>query len=77
MDCDTTGIEPDFSLIKFKKLAGGGFFKIVNSSFIYALKNLKYSENEIHEIVHYVKGSGSLENCPNINIQSLVNKHEK
>jgi len=50
MDCDTTGIEPDFSLIKFKKLAGGGYFKIVNQSVPFALKTLGYSEAEIHDI---------------------------
>ncbi|HMB42139.1 MAG TPA: adenosylcobalamin-dependent ribonucleoside-diphosphate reductase, partial [Balneolaceae bacterium] len=71
MDCDTTGIEPDFALVKFKKLAGGGYFKIINQSVPRALINLGYSENEIQEIVDYAKGRGSLEGCPHINPESL------
>lgn len=74
MDCDTTGIEPDFALVKFKKLAGGGYFKIINQSVPRALINLGYSEKEIQEIVDYAKGRGSLEGCPNINPQSLEEK---
>jgi ribonucleoside-diphosphate reductase alpha chain len=64
MDCDTTGIEPDFALVKFKKLAGGGYFKIINQSVPLALKNLGYKKKEIDEIIRHAKGSGSLEGCP-------------
>ncbi len=74
MDCDTTGIEPDFALVKFKKLAGGGYFKIINQSVPLALKNLGYSEKEIQEIIRYAKGSASLEGCPHINMESLRDK---
>lgn len=74
MDCDTTGIEPDFALVKFKKLAGGGYFKIINQSVPLALKNLGYSRKEINDIVRYAKGSGSLDGCPNINPESLKAK---
>ncbi len=74
MDCDTTGIEPDFALVKFKKLAGGGYFKIINQSVPLALKNLGYSKKEIKEIVRYAKGSASLEGCPHINADSLSEK---
>ncbi|TVQ04377.1 MAG: vitamin B12-dependent ribonucleotide reductase [Balneolaceae bacterium] len=71
MDCDTTGIEPDFALVKFKKLAGGGYFKIINQCVPLALKNLGYAKNEIEEIIRYAKGSGSLNGCPYINETSL------
>ncbi len=71
MDCDTTGIEPDFALVKFKKLVGGGYFKIVNQSLVPALKNLGYKENEIEEIVNYAKGHATLDGCPYINAESL------
>ena len=54
MDCDTTGVEPDFALVKFKKLTGGGFFKIINSSVPPALKTLGYSNGEIDEIIFTV-----------------------
>lgn len=74
MDCDTTGIEPDFALVKFKKLAGGGYFKIINQSVPLALRNLGYSENEISEIVAYAKGHATLEGCPHINRESLSEK---
>jgi ribonucleoside-diphosphate reductase alpha chain len=74
MDCDTTGIEPDFALVKFKKLAGGGYFKIINQSVPLALKNLGYKEKEIDEIIRYAKGSGTLEGCPHINPKSLKEK---
>jgi ribonucleoside-diphosphate reductase alpha chain len=74
MDCDTTGIEPDFALVKFKKLAGGGYFKIINQSVPRALINLGYSEKEIQEIVDYAKGKGSLKGCPHINPKSLEDK---
>ncbi|MBP9718590.1 adenosylcobalamin-dependent ribonucleoside-diphosphate reductase [Candidatus Gracilibacteria bacterium] len=71
MDCDTTGIEPDFALVKFKKLVGGGYFKIVNQSVHKALKNLGYSEQEMSEIEAYAKGHGTLAGCPHINETSL------
>ena len=61
MDCDTTGVEPDFALVKFKKLAGGGYFKIANTSLRPALKTLGYSEREIDDIVTYVMGTLSLD----------------
>ena len=71
MDCDTTGIEPDFALVKFKKLAGGGYFKIVNQSVPKALKALGYNEKQVSEIVAYAVGTMSLENLPHINSESL------
>ena len=74
MDCDTTGVEPDFALVKFKKLSGGGYFKIINQSVPQALRNLKYSETEIEEIVNYAKGHASLEKSPFINRQTLLEK---
>ncbi len=74
MDCDTTGIEPDFAIVKFKKLAGGGYFKIVNQSVSKALKNLGYSEKQIDEISKYCIGHASFANCPHINKESLLKK---
>jgi ribonucleoside-diphosphate reductase alpha chain len=71
MDCDTTGVEPDFSLVKFKKLAGGGYFKIVNQSVPQALRRLGYSEAQAAEIVAYVSGTNTLLGAPHINRQSL------
>ncbi|MEX2397673.1 MAG: adenosylcobalamin-dependent ribonucleoside-diphosphate reductase, partial [Balneolales bacterium] len=71
MDCDTTGIEPDFALVKFKKLAGGGYFKIINQSVPAALKRLGYKQNEIDTIINYAKGYGTLEGCPTVNHQRL------
>ncbi|MFA5975458.1 MAG: vitamin B12-dependent ribonucleotide reductase [Elusimicrobiota bacterium] len=71
MDCDTTGIEPDFALVKFKKLAGGGYLKIINSSVPPALKNLGYTTLQIEDIVRYCKGTGSLNGCPHINADTL------
>jgi ribonucleoside-diphosphate reductase alpha chain len=71
MDCDTTGVEPDFALVKFKKLAGGGYFKIINASIPPALHRLGYSAPQIDEIAKYSKGTGSLEGCPYINRASL------
>jgi len=64
MDCDTTGVEPDFALIKFKKLAGGGSFKIVNQSVPRALKKLGYSAAQVQAIVDYVRGTATLKNVP-------------
>ncbi len=60
MDCDTTGIEPDFALVKFKKLAGGGYFKIINRMVPLALQTLGYSQAEIEEIIRYAVGHGTL-----------------
>ncbi len=71
MDCDTTGIEPDFALVKFKKLAGGGYFKIVNSSVPPALVHLGYSPEQVDEIVRYCVGSGSLTGAPHVNPEAL------
>jgi ribonucleoside-diphosphate reductase alpha chain len=71
MDCDTTGIEPDFALVKFKKLAGGGYFKIVNQSVPEALRRLGYSELEVQEIVAYVVGTNTLLGAPHVNRASL------
>ncbi|MBD3764372.1 MAG: vitamin B12-dependent ribonucleotide reductase, partial [Rhodobacterales bacterium] len=72
MDCDTTGIEPDFALVKFKKLAGGGYFKIINRSVPAALKSLGYAPAQVAEIVAHAVGHGSLGNCPAINHTALV-----
>ncbi|WP_422050348.1 vitamin B12-dependent ribonucleotide reductase [Shimia sp.] len=72
MDCDTTGIEPDFALVKFKKLAGGGYFKIINRSVPGALEKLGYSSAQIEEIVSYAVGHGSIGNAPGINHTSLI-----
>ncbi|RFS22540.1 vitamin B12-dependent ribonucleotide reductase [Chitinophaga silvatica] len=74
MDCDTTGVEPDFALVKFKKLSGGGYFKIINQSIPSALKNLGYNEHEIKAIVDYAKGAGSFSGSPYINHQTLSEK---
>ena len=71
MDCDTTGIEPDFALVKYKKLSGGGYFKIVNNTVPIALKNLGYSEAEVEAIVNYAKGYQTFKNAPHINHESL------
>ncbi len=74
MDCDTTGVEPDFALVKFKKLAGGGYFKIINQSIPPALERLGYNKDQIAEIVKYAKGAGTLVGCPYINSESLKAK---
>ncbi|RBL93109.1 vitamin B12-dependent ribonucleotide reductase [Chitinophaga flava] len=74
MDCDTTGVEPDFALVKFKKLSGGGYFKIINQSIPTALHNLGYQPHEIKAIVDYAKGTGSFAGAPYINHQSLSEK---
>ena len=74
MDCDTTGVEPDFALVKFKKLSGGGYFKIINQSVPQALRNLKYSEKQIDRIVNYAKGHATLKTSPHINDKSLGDK---
>jgi len=74
MDCDTTGIEPDFAIVKFKKLAGGGYFKIVNQSVPLALARLGYTDAQIEDIEKYCKGHGTLVGCPHINRASLIEK---
>ncbi len=74
MDCDTTGIEPDFALVKFKKLAGGGYWKIINRAVPEALRALGYRESDIAEIEAYAVGHGSLSNAPGINVSTLKAK---
>ena len=74
MDCDTTGIEPDFALVKFKKLAGGGYFKIINRSVPMALRKLGYGENAIASIERYAVGHGTLEGCHVINHGQLMER---
>lgn len=74
MDCDTTGVEPDFALVKFKKLSGGGYFKIINQSVPTALKNLGYNTREIESIVKYAVGAGTFVGAPHINHQTLSEK---
>ena len=71
MDCDTTGIEPDFALVKFKKLAGGGYFKIINRAVPEALRALGYAEAKIGEIVAYAVGHASLGQAPGVNAATL------
>ena len=72
MDCDTTGIEPDFALVKFKKLAGGGYFKIINQSVPAALDALGYPSAQIEEIIAHAVGHASIGNCPGINPTALA-----
>ncbi len=74
MDCDTTGIEPDFALVKFKKLAGGGYFKIINQSVPPALAKMGYTPWQIEDIVRYCRGAATLNGCPHINAASLKAK---
>jgi ribonucleoside-diphosphate reductase alpha chain len=74
MDCDTTGVEPDFALVKFKKLAGGGYFKIINQSVPPALEVLGYSAEEIDEITAYATGRNTLAGAPGISLDSLEAK---
>jgi ribonucleoside-diphosphate reductase alpha chain len=71
MDCDTTGVEPDFALVKFKKLSGGGYFKIINQSVPQALKNLKYTAEEALAIERYAVGAASFEGAPFVNPEAL------
>ena len=71
MDCDTTGIEPDFALVKFKKLSGGGYFKIINQAVPAALRNLGYKEHEVTTIINYAKGTATLKGAPHINFDTL------
>jgi len=74
MDCDTTGVEPDFALVKFKKLSGGGYFKIINQSVPAALKNLRYTDKQTDAIVKYAVGTASFAGAPFINHQTLSEK---
>lgn len=74
MDCDTTGIEPDFALVKFKKLAGGGYFKIINQSLPIALQRLGYPKDQVQEIIDYAVGHKTLANAPKINHDTLKTK---
>ena len=74
MDCDTTGVEPDFALVKFKKLSGGGYFRIINQSVPTALKNLGYSDKETDAIIKYAVGTASFAGAPFINHQTLSEK---
>jgi ribonucleoside-diphosphate reductase alpha chain len=74
MDCDTTGIEPDFALVKFKKLAGGGYFKIINQSLPPALSTLGYTEAQVQDIVNYCVGRQTLQGAPFINHETLKQK---
>ncbi|KXK38558.1 MAG: Vitamin B12-dependent ribonucleotide reductase [Candidatus Hinthialibacteria bacterium OLB16] len=74
MDCDTTGIEPDYALVKFKKLAGGGYFRIANQSVPLALHRLGYADAQIDEMVEYLVGTASLNNPTPINRNTLVEK---
>ncbi|MDC1135381.1 vitamin B12-dependent ribonucleotide reductase [Alphaproteobacteria bacterium] len=74
MDCDTTGIEPDFAIVKFKKLAGGGYFKIINRVVPEALTRLGYSESQIQDISRYAVGHGNLESCQAISMNALKDK---
>src|SRR5205085_4670031 len=72
MDCDTTGVEPDFALVKFKKLAGGGYFKIANQSLQPALRSLGYAGDDVHAILKYVMGTLTLDGAPHINTNTLL-----
>lgn len=74
MDCDTTGVEPDFALVKFKKLSGGGYFKIINQSVPQALRNLGYNPTEAEAIEKYAVGAASFEDAPFVNPASLSEK---
>jgi ribonucleoside-diphosphate reductase alpha chain len=74
MDCDTTGVEPDFALVKFKKLAGGGYFKIINRMVPRALKNLGYDDATIEGIITYAVGHGHIDSAPTINPEALKAK---
>ncbi|HEX8339723.1 MAG TPA: LAGLIDADG family homing endonuclease, partial [Tepidisphaeraceae bacterium] len=74
MDCDTTGVEPDFALVKFKKLAGGGYFKIANQSLQPALENLRYDATQVNDIMRYVLGTMTLTDAPHINRVTLKAK---
>ncbi len=74
MDCDTTGVEPDYALVKFKKLVGGGYFRIINQQVPTALKRLNYNNEQIEDIVKYAVGHGTLKNAPTLHHDSLKDK---
>ena len=74
MDCDTTGIEPDFAIVKFKKLAGGGYFKIINRVVPEALEQLGYDQSQIDDIINYAVGSGSLKTVSLYRLTRCVTK---
>ena len=74
MDCDTTGIEPDFAMVKFKKLAGGGYFKIINRVVPEALAHLGYDSDQIKDMQKYAVGAGSLKECQAISHNALISK---
>ena len=74
MDCDTTGIEPDFAMVKFKKLAGGGYFKIINRVVPEALAHMGYDTDQIEDMQRYALGAGSLKNCQSISHNALISK---
>ncbi len=72
MDCDTTGIEPDFALVKFKKLVGGGYFRMINTAIPEALHALGYTQNEIDDIAQYILGHASINEAPGVNPDALT-----
>ncbi|MFZ2189390.1 MAG: vitamin B12-dependent ribonucleotide reductase [Candidatus Magasanikiibacteriota bacterium] len=74
MDCATTGVEPDFALVKFKKLAGGGYFRIANEAVPLALKNLGHNEQEVIDVINYMRGTADIKNAPHVNENSLKAK---
>ncbi|MFV0432165.1 MAG: vitamin B12-dependent ribonucleotide reductase [Alphaproteobacteria bacterium] len=74
MDCDTTGVEPDYALVKFKKLVGGGYFRIINQCVPKALKRLGYEQDKIENIIRYAVGYGSLKNAPAVSYEQLEEK---
>ncbi|GAA4442555.1 hypothetical protein GCM10023188_42380 [Pontibacter saemangeumensis] len=74
MDCDTTGVEPDFALVKYKKLSGGGYFKIINQSIPAALQQLGYLPEQVQAIVNYAKGHGTLKGAPHLYPEALLAK---
>ncbi len=74
MDCDTTGIEPDYSIVKFKKLAGGGYFKIVNQSVPLALERLGYTVPEVKAMIDYIVGHNTFKGAPHVNNRTLIDK---
>jgi len=74
MDCDTTGIEPDFALVKFKKLAGGGYFRIINGAVPIALERLGYTPSQIDDVVRYIRGTGTLAGAPCLDAANLAAK---
>ena len=74
MDCDTTGVEPDYAIVKHKKLAGGGYMKIVNNSVEHALQNIGYNHEQIKDIINYIVGSGSFDHSPKVNRVTLMKR---